>query len=841
MKFLNKYSDSTIRLLFVFIAVYCLILTLIPFFRATISQKLTLDGSIKNYVVQNDRKAVAVFMIQPGSPAEKAGLKNGDIILEVNGKKINDLYDFDRVISRTAEDFSAHYLVERDGKYFETDVKVYKYFHLVFYIFFSLGFVFLLNGFLVGYSRPKEFSSQIFFFLGCAASLGFLNYGGVWRYTGFYNIFYYSYLAGLFLFYPLFLQFFTVYPLKYEFRSRKLFFFLMYFYILLIIVFFNFIEVEITGNFLKSLIEIIYYTPILYLLAGIILFIISYRRISDYKLKKSLKIIIYGFIFGGIGLVYYFFIFTPLVSRGGLDFNPLYRLPAVLVMAIPFSFAYSIFKYKILDTEIIVKKILVLGILTVFITVVYLMLLFIIDKILTQYTGDRTILTVASIVIIIFTFDFVNKWANNFVDKRFYRKRYNYRKSLLNFSEELPFINNIRDVIEKVNFAIKDAMGVSIVKFWIIDDEFVSILQSYYRLKDRGEGKLYKTRDIIFKSLYEKETDHKFLYNSDLTELQIPEEYKDFIKKEGIVLSVPITIKDRLIGAINFGRKPFDTPYSDEDIDLLKTIAIQTAIIFENSRLKINETKKQKIEEELKIAKNIQNALIPKSEINFPGLDISGLTESAKEVGGDFFDYIIQDDKKILITIADVSGKGVPAALYMTKLQALLRFASKLFKTPKSILCEVNKQIYRKLEKNYFVTMNLALFDLETGKMILSRAGHNPVLFFRDGEFHILRSKGMGLGLDNESVFNKNLEEVEIDIKENDVFVFYTDGLDEAMNKNKEEFGLNRVIYRIQNNINSDSKQIQQALMSEIKNHRNGAEQNDDISVVIVKIQEAVK
>jgi serine phosphatase RsbU (regulator of sigma subunit) len=459
------------------------------------------------------------------------------------------------------------------------------------------------------------------------------------------------------------------------------------------------------------------------------------------------------------------------------------------------------------------------------------------DKILTQYTGNKTFLTVASIVIIIFTFDYVNKWANNFVDKRFYRKRYNYRKSLLKFSEELPFINSIKDVIEKVNFAIRETMGVSIVKFWIIDEEFVNLIQFHYKIKDKSSSDIYKLRDTIFKSVYETNFEQKFLYNADLNEMKIPQEQKDFIKKEGIVLSIPITIKSRLIGAINFGRKPFDSPYSDEDIDLLKTIALQTSIIFENSRLKINESKKRKIEEELKIAKNIQRALLPKDGIASKSLDISGITEPAKEVGGDFFDYIKLDENKLLITIADVSGKGVPAALYMTKLQALIRFASKLFKTPKSILCEVNKQIYKKLEKNFFVTTNLALFDFGNHKMKLARAGHNPVLLFRDDTYKILRSKGIGLGLDNESVFNENLEEIEIDLIKNDVFVFYTDGLDEAMNSAKEEFGLNRVINSITKNLSADSKTIQNELVEEIKEHRGNAEQNDDISIVTLKIK----
>jgi serine phosphatase RsbU (regulator of sigma subunit) len=837
LKFLSKYSDSTIRLIFVLITVYCVIITGIPFFRATASDRLTMDGSRKGSIKIDDKQYVKILVVSPDSPAEKAGIKPGDIIIAINGKPVQDFYAFNIALSHTPENIPVLYTIERNGEIFNTGVNAYRYFHLVFYIFFSLGFLFLINGLLVGYSRPKELTAQIFFLLGCSASLGFMTYGGVWYYTGIGNIFYYSYTIGLLFFYPLIFHFFTTYPIKYEFKNRKIKILSAYIYIFLLNTSFLIFNIDETNASLMILIQILDYSPLLLLAIGIFLFIKSYRNISDLALKKSLRIILYGFFIGSLGLIYYFFIFMPFISGTGINFNPLYRIPAVLVLAFPFSFAYSIFKYKILDTEIIVKKIIVLGILTLFITIVYLMVLFLIDSILTQYTGNKTILTVTSIVFIIFTFDYVNKWANSFVDKRFYRKRYNYRKSLLKFSEDLPFLNNIGDVIEKVNFAIREAMGVAVVKFWIIDNEFVSILQNYYNIKNKSENDKYKTRDKIFNVIFENNFEPIFLYNVDLTELDIPQDYKDFIKKEGVVLSIPITIKDKLIGAINFGKKPFDTPYSEEDIDLLKTIALQTAIIFENSRLKINETKKQKIEEELIIAKKIQKTLIPKANIDFTGLDIAGMTESAKEVGGDFFDYIKLDDENILITIADVSGKGVPAALYMTKLQSLIRFASKLFKTPKSILREVNKQIYRKLEKNFFVTANLALFNTKTKKMTLSRAGHNPVLFFRNGSYNILKSKGMGLGLDDETVFNENIEEIEIDFQKDDLFVFYTDGLNEAMNDRREEFGLNKIITSILKNVNLNSKDIQTELMKEIYDHRAKTEQNDDISVVIIKIK----
>lgn len=838
MKILSKYSDNTIRLIYVLITTYCLILIGIPFFKATVSDRLTFDGTTKNVLESLENNPLRIITVSPGEPADKAGLKPGDIITAVNGRTVKNIIEFNEILNDTPENFPAIYTILRNGIIFNAEVHIYKYFHLVFYIFFFLGFLFLINGFLVGYSRPKEFTAQIFFLLGCSASLGFINYGGSWYYTGFKTIFFYNYLIGESFFYPLFFHFNTIYPLKYNFKKRKIIIFLSYVFVFLINFFFESFSFSPDNTFINILLQILYYSPFSLLIIGIFLFILSYKKISNENIKKSLKIILYGILLGGIGFIYYFFVFNFVIIANGTNFNPLYRIPAMLVLAIPLSFAYSIFKYKILDTEIIVKKIIVFGILSAFITAVYFIMLYVIDSILTQYTGNRTFLTVASVVIIIFTFDYVNKWANSFVDKRFYRKRYNYRVSLLKFSEELPFINNIKEVIEKVNYSIRETMGISIVKFWIIDTDFVKIIQNYYNIKDKGNNSKYIIRDKIFNTIFENKIEHRFLYEPDLDELNFPDEFIEFLKNEGVVLSIPIMIKDKLIGAINFGRKPFDTPFSDEDIDLLKTITSQTAIKFENARLKINEEKKRKIEEELKIAKNIQEALIPKSDMVFPLLDISGLTEPAKEVGGDFFDYFKIDDDKILVTIADVSGKGVPASLYMTKLQALIRFASKLFKTPKSILTEVNKQIFKKLEKNFFVTTNLALFDLKSKKMKIARAGHNPVLFFRNNKCEILKSNGMGLGLDNESIFNEYLEEIEIEFKENDLFVFYTDGLIEAMNSKKEEFGLNRIINNVLINSYKESKCINENLIKEIKLHRADAEQNDDISLVIIKIKQ---
>ncbi len=235
--------------------------------------------------------------------------------------------------------------------------------------------------------------------------------------------------------------------------------------------------------------------------------------------------------------------------------------------------------------------------------------------------------------------------------------------------------------------------------------------------------------------------------------LNLSDQDKEIIKKENFVLSIPIFIKDTLIGAMNFGQKPSGKAYSEEDIDLLKTLASQAAIAFENSRLQQEKISKQKIEEELQIARKIQMGLLPQSINSIDGIEVSGFYNPAKIIGGDFYDVIKLSENKMLVIVADVSGKGIPAALYMSKVQAMIQFAAKIFQSPKDILIEVNKQIHHKIDKKSFITTIVALFDLEKMTVKICRAGHNPVIYSVNGKLILLKNKGMGLGLESEKYF----------------------------------------------------------------------------------------
>jgi sigma-B regulation protein RsbU (phosphoserine phosphatase) len=563
---------------------------------------------------------------------------------------------------------------------------------------------------------------------------------------------------------------------------------------------------------------ILNYTPILFVVGALIIFIRSFLKIKSSDLKEPLRVLVIGMIIGLTGLVYYYFVFSLFIAKMGL--NPLYRLPTMLVLAIPITFGYSIYKYRILDTEFFVKRGIVFTLATGITITAYLIAINLLDTLFDYYQfRNKQLITVLTIILVIFSFSYITKLIKSFVDKRFYKSRYNYRKSLLDFSSELCCLNSIEEVTSQLNTTLRATMGIKNLEIWIKDNN----------------GPINEIRDSLYLYLYQNDRNPKFLFDVNLLEEKVPEEYNQYIKEKGIVLSLPVLIKDTLIGSINLGEKPENSPYTEEDIDLLKTICSNISIVYENSRLRLEEIKKNKIEEELKVAKNIQEGLLPNTNFNFDRLEISCSSQPARIIGGDFYDVIKLDDDKVLVVIADVSGKGLPAALYMAKVQALIRFASKIFKTPKEIISEVNKQVYDKFEKKSFVTVSLGMFDLKTNKVRFIRAGHNPAIFARNGSIELLNTRGIGLGLDRNDLFNKNLDEYEIQLDKESLLLFYTDGLNEAMNAHKEEFGMERLINIVKQNKGLRPAEISNNLSEEVRNFVHNAEQHDDITLVVVK------
>jgi phosphoserine phosphatase RsbU/P len=244
-----------------------------------------------------------------------------------------------------------------------------------------------------------------------------------------------------------------------------------------------------------------------------------------------------------------------------------------------------------------------------------------------------------------------------------------------------------------------------------------------------------------------------------------------------------------------------------------------------------------RIKEELDLARKIQQGLFPKASPEIAGLDISGVSVPAMSVGGDYYDFVQLDPKKFLAVVADVSGKGMSAALYMSKIQGMVQLAAHMYDTPKEMLVNINRRIFDGLDRNSFITMILALFDMETEEVRICRAGHNKALVAVDDNIQFLEGGGIGLGLERGPIFEDAIEELRIPVKPDGLFLFYTDGITEAMNEKNQQLGEEAVLEVLKTNRRLSAERIQQTILSTVEQFRGSAEQNDDVTMVVVKIK----
>lgn len=250
---------------------------------------------------------------------------------------------------------------------------------------------------------------------------------------------------------------------------------------------------------------------------------------------------------------------------------------------------------------------------------------------------------------------------------------------------------------------------------------------------------------------------------------------------------------------------------------------------------------KQRMNREFEIARQIQSTLLCRSNPQSDAFEIASMCSPAYEAGGDYYDFINFDSKnhKIGVVIGDVSGKGVSAAFYMTLVKGIVQTQAGI--TPhstKETLCRVNDVFYDQIERGKFISMIYAIFDFDRKKMIMSRAGHNPVLIKKtDTRPETHTPSGIAIGLARGKAFADSLEEIEIHFKSGDAFVFYTDGFSEAMNKRGEEYGEQRLSEIIQKEGGAPAQSIADCITKDVREFVGSVPQHDDMTMIVIKIK----
>jgi serine phosphatase RsbU (regulator of sigma subunit) len=317
----------------------------------------------------------------------------------------------------------------------------------------------------------------------------------------------------------------------------------------------------------------------------------------------------------------------------------------------------------------------------------------------------------------------------------------------------------------------------------------------------------------------------------------LPALLKAGFQEQHLEFVVPIRSKDKLLGAILVGEKLSESPFHQEDLDFLSSAARQASVAIENAFLHEELTEQERLRHELEIARRIQMASLPQSTPSVPGLEIAGISIPAMEVGGDYFDYLNGDPHRFTVIVGDVSGKGTSAALYMSKVQGILRSLHGFGLSPHELFVRTNHLLCQDMEKKSFVTAMGAFFTPDVRRLVLARAGHLPLFHYRksNGAIDRVTPRGLGLGLNAEGKFAAELEERAMGYERGDLFLLVTDGVTEARRSDGEQFGEERMEEVLRSGAGASAGDVRDRLIAAVAAFAGEAPQHDDQTVVVVK------
>lgn len=301
------------------------------------------------------------------------------------------------------------------------------------------------------------------------------------------------------------------------------------------------------------------------------------------------------------------------------------------------------------------------------------------------------------------------------------------------------------------------------------------------------------------------------------------------------LLGVPIQFRGKIIGILTVTNKKSNNSFSKDDLRLLSIIAAQSGQLIRNSQLQQEALEKERLAQELAMARTMQMALLPKEYPISPYFELACFFSPAEEVGGDYYDFFRLNDQQLGIVQADVSGHGTSAAMIMTMLKGILHSITHQFRSTAEALQEINKILLQSVPPDVFVTMVFLLLDPQKRTLEFSNAGHHPPLLFsyKQKQIQVLENPGCALNCDENSIYQTKL----LSLDRGDYLCIYTDGLIEAFNSREEMYSLHRLKDLLQKSIRNSAEEIIADLKNSLENFLDSAPKTDDIAAIAIKMK----
>lgn len=585
-----------------------------------------------------------------------------------------------------------------------------------------------------------------------------------------------------------------------------------------------------------------------------------YRQEPIGQRKKQLRLVLIGTIIGYAGGC------TNWPQWFGIDMLPIGNVTASIYSL---TVGYAIIRYRFMEIETVAHRTLLWALTSLWL-IIPVYMLFTLTR---GYIVSLPTLWL-SVYALLFFYGFL--WYYHYfqpkIDHLFRRRKYDYQRVLSEIGQKFGGELDLTAIVHMLFSELRDVLYVT---------------HGVLYLKEREKGQ-YKAKGSIG---YEKDNDEQLSGQEswlrwlqekgevlEREEIEINKEYqdirdesKDFFWKKKLELLIPLQIGAEVIGVLGLGRKENLQSYTIKDIELLARMGNQIGVSLDNAMHHSDIVEKERLAEELKLGQEIQSNLLPKRAPEVAGLTIEGTMLPAKEIGGDYYDYIVtstasaDDNRKVAIVIGDVSGKGVSAGLIMATAKATLRGLSEQGLSPKNILARANAILHEYTQGEKFMTMLYFEWDSVEKKLRYSSAGHEHIIIYRTGGklaeslkleakskdnvqnasdiqpsvFSIQQSSvevipGGGFMLGMLPEITEMLEDKVLDLQQGDKVILYTDGVTEAHNTKEEMYGLEHLAAAIETNGHRSGKELVTILKDSVYTFMGSREQYDDITLVVI-------
>jgi serine phosphatase RsbU (regulator of sigma subunit) len=788
---------------------------------------------------------VTIIEIVDGGVSDLAGLRLGDVIVAVNGTPVKDRYEANEYLVRGRGGEVLEYRIERDGKTLDIRVVTADYGLPIFYIALAVtALVFFSTGSYVLLKRPQYPIARLFGWSHLAAGtvlliskdISFMHYPDAITTIGLFlprvlwpvTI---SAFMHLFLFFPVprFVKPLpqTTYILLYVLPFAAMF--------IAIVIFLTTLSKSPWGFYLFLVMGATITGIQVYLARSMKNYqSVDYRPRSRWTIWATALSVLF---IGGI---------STFTSFGA------WQIIFLSGVAIPGLLFATVIRQRIFDLYVVVRKGSMYTGLSIAFTAFVLLLFLLALLIIPAQDLNVPVLNITSehieiirldlldaeqravferrlffmVGIVLFTgFWWLYKRGRHMLDHRFYRGSLDYKSALSTFSKLSHSYLDRLTLAETVVHDLVSLMRLKSAVFLSREGDSLRPLADN-RLSAGSESLILRRDDIATLAPYFEKGHCVAADNLPLRER---------FAHAGVEFLTAIRTNGEIDALLMLGEKQSETNYSKEDIELLDNLATNVADALLTMRFYEGAREKERLRKELEIARRIQLSSLPSEIPELPGIDIAAHSMPAHEVGGDFYDFLPRYDSTTFI-IGDVSGKGTSAAMYLARIQGIVKTIESYQPSLWELLVRLNTQIFDHIEKKSYLTMAGLRVDLLKNEVSYLRAGHLPLVHYNalNREVTLHQPRGMGIGLDRH-MFAEQLEEEKIFVRGGDILLLLSDGITEAVNEEGKQFDFEGATASIAENAGGSAQQILEELFAAVGRFSGSAERHDDATAVVIK------